>query len=329
MKVNLSIILWLAWSPFSFALNYQIADAQPKQVSFAIERTGKLAFQHTVNLAFKSTGYLVKLTVNAGDVFQQEQVLASLDAAELIEDKNIKYVQLLQAKRDVKRLTALLKRELSAQQQLDDAKTRLDISRSAYRVAYYNLQKAQINAPFYGVVLSKDAQLNELQIPGRTVLTVAPLEHNWIVKVALTEAELSQIQLQQMVQVHFNTFDMSGIVSKIPALADVHSQLFTIEITLPHFQYHSGIAAGQVAKVMFKPHYTQLLYQLPVSALVGVNSSGQAIIFTQSAQSKIPVRRMFELVRLDGSNVYLKTQSQDELLHYVVQGWQHLVSEGY
>ena len=57
------------------------------------------------------------------------------------------------------------------------------------KIAFYNLGKGKITAPFSGVVLHKHTQLGELQTPGSVVLTVAALEKNWVVKTVLTGDE--------------------------------------------------------------------------------------------------------------------------------------------
>ncbi len=290
-----------------------------------IKRTGKLAFKRTLNLSFKSAGYLTGLTVDEGEYFSQGQALARLDVAELIEDKNSKYAQLLQAKREVNRVRSLLQKKLSSQQQLDDALTLVETRRAAYKVAYYNLEKAQIIAPFDGIVLARHADLGELQSPGKTVLTVAATENNWIIKVALTDAEISQVRLHQPVKVNlFKLGMMDGVISKIPALANEQSNLFTIEVLLPKISSQAGIIAGQLAEVIIATKSNKMVYRVPMSALIAVDEQGLAMLAVKQAQNKPIKKEKFTIYQMDNHYLYLLAQQNSPPLQLLTQGWQQL-----
>ena len=151
---------------FSFSQSYDLEQVIVEPYADTIKRTGKLDFKRTLNLSFKSSGYLTKLSVDEGQYFEKDQLLASLDTTELLQNKNSTYAQLLQAKREVNRQRELLKNELSSQQELDLALTKVETTRSAYQIAFYHLEKAQVYSPFSGVVLNRYTELGELQSPG-------------------------------------------------------------------------------------------------------------------------------------------------------------------
>jgi len=290
-----------------------------------IKRTGKLAFKRTLNLSFKSSGYLTGLTVDEGEYFTKGQVLARLDVAELIANKNSKYALLMQAKREVTRIKSLIAKNLSSAQQLDNAKTLLATHRAAYKVAYYNLEKAQIMAPFSGIVLTRYATLGELQVPGKNVLTVAANTNNWVVKVALTEAEIHQIQLKQKAQVNlYQTGLVEGIVIKIPAMADLQNNLFTIEVLLPQLDRSLGLIAGQPANVHLSTVAQQFVYPIPMAALIRVDQQGKAIIAVQSVKTKKIALQSFAIFKMDNKFIYLFASPNNAPLQLVKQGWQSM-----
>ena len=306
------------------AQNFDVAEFSVEPYTSKIQRTGKLAFKRTVNLSFKSGGYLTELTVDEGDYFSKDQLLARLDTAELIEDKNVKYAQLLQAKREVKRISELMKSNLSSQQQLDDANTLVETSRAVYKVAFYNLQKAQIAAPFSGIVLKRFTELGELQSPGHDVLQVAALKNNWIIKVALTDNEVGQVRLKQPVTVHLaNIGTVAGIISKIPALANNQNNLFTIEVLLPELIQKNGVIAGQMAEVIIDFTEPKSVYRVPVSALVAVDDNGKALIVTQSISNELQ-QKAFDIYKVDNQFIYLLANSDDQPIQLITQGWQNI-----
>jgi RND family efflux transporter MFP subunit len=304
-------------------VNIVTVAVQPYQP--LIKRTGTLAFKSTLSLAFKSSGYLAELSVDEGEYFTQGQRLARLDITELAADKNSKYAQLMAAKREVDRVRALKAKKLSSESQLDNAKTVLAMRRSAYKVAFYTLEKAQIIAPFNGIVLNKTAELTALQSAGKPILTVAATENNWVVKVILTAAEINQVRLKQNVQVNlFQAGLLTGIVSKVPALADRQTNLFTIEALLPKFDNQQRMIAGQRAEVIIKPPAQEYVYNVPMSALIGVDKQGKAILALQSPQTKNISRQKFSIVTMDNDYIYLLASSNSPPLQVVKHGWQNI-----
>lgn len=319
------VVLTLLSSLISFATFTQTYDTEVVKAelfSDTIKRTGKLAYKRTLALSFKSGGYLTLLNVDEGQKFNEGQLLASLDITELKEEKNANYAKLLQAKREVKRISRLMEDKMASERDMDNAVTQVETSRAAYQVSYYNLAKAQIYAPFSGIVLSRNSELGELQSPGHEVLKVAKLD--WIIKVALTGQEVSQIELKQSVTVSLNnTGAIAGIVTKIPAIADSTSNLFIIEVSLPSLQNSSGVIAGQLAGVSIPIVGNKFVYRLPVEALVTVDEQGRAIVLTQQGPLGNFAHRRFDIFQLGNNYLYLTAHQDDLPLNIVTKGWQN------
>jgi len=304
------------------AQSYDTEVIRAERYSDIIERTGKLDYKRTSSLSFKSSGYLTLLNVDEGERFNKGQLLASLDITELKEAKNSYYAQLMQAKREVKRISQLIDNKLASERELDQAITQVETIRSAYKVSYYNLEKAQMYAPFSGVVLSRNTELGELQNPGKEVLEIAKLE--WVVKVALTGREASQVKLEQKVTVSLSNIGIvEGLISKIPVISNANGNLFTIEILLPKVDSASSMIAGQLVGVTITFDRGQLVYRLPISALVGVDEQGRALVIAQSQQTPTFKQQSFEVFQLDNDFVYLKPSRHDEPLEIITNGWQN------
>jgi len=325
---NSFIRLWVAVISISvafssFSQSYDLEQVIVEPYADKIKRTGKLDFKRTLNLSFKSSGYLTKLSVDEGQYFEKGQLIASLDTTELLQNKNSTYAQLLQAKREVNRQKKLLENELSSEQDLDVALTKVETTRSAYQIAFYNLEKAQVYAPFSGVVLTRYTELGELQSPGHEILKVAALEQNWVVKVALTGNEVSQVRLGQKVNVTLQALGVViGEVSKIPVIANTEGNMFIIEVLLPNLTLKSGIVAGQIAEITIDFTSDNFVYRLPISALISVDDNGQAVVITKNQQEL--AYKHYDIYRLDNQFVYLFASIDDQPLQIVTSGWQHI-----
>lgn len=303
------------------AQQFDIEDISAAPYVDAIKRTGKLDFKRTLSLSFKNSGYLDRLTVDEGDVFTAGQLIAALETDELKAIKNSNYAQLLQAKREVNRTKRLIDKKLSSEQALDLANTQLETARAAYKVAFYNLEKAQLIAPFDGVVLSRSTELGAFNTPGIEALKVAALENNWVIKVALTGAEISQVRVGQKVRVNLqNIGAVAGEVSRIPAIAN--NNLFVIDVLLPQLRIQKGIVAGQLAEVLIDYTHDNLVYRIPIAALMSVNTKGQALVLVTAKNGTKPTQQAFDIFKLNNDYVYLLSDDTEQMLRIVTQGWQ-------
>lgn len=321
------ILLLTLFSSQAISQSYDTEVVVAELYSDTINRTGKLDYKRTLNLSFKNGGYLALLNVDEGEKFNKGQLLASLDITELKEDKNANYAQLLQAKREVKRISRLMEEKMASERDLDNAITAVETTRAAYQVSYYNLEKAQLYAPFSGIVLARNTELGELQSPGQEVLKVAKLE--WVIKVALTGQEVSQVRLQQNVKVSLNHIGVvNGVVSKVPAIADGDSNLFIIEVLLPDTVSNVGMVAGQLAGVSIAFESDSFVYRLPISALVAVDEQGHAIVVAQELGKSAFSKQRFEISQLDNDYVYLKAARIGADLKIMTKGWQNFSESG-
>lgn len=302
---------------------YQVSQVNVEPYIHVIKRTGKVNFRHTVNLSFKTAGFLTELNVDEGDTFEAQKLLASLDTSELKADKNATYARLLQAKRNVNRIQTLLEKKLSSQRELDDALTAVETTRSAYRVAVYNLDKAQVFAPFAGVVVQRNTELGELQSPGKTALQVAALQQNLVVSAALTSEEIGFVRLHQKVQIHIKGFGLiEGFISKIPAISNSRSHLFTIEVLLPETSFTRPLVVGQLAQIIMHSQSYDFIYRLPIAALNAVNDQGEAIITLEKNNNLI--QQAFPIYKIDNDYLYLQAIQNGMSLQVITQGWNKL-----
>jgi len=303
---------------------------KPELMVKEINRTGKLNFKRTLNLSFKSSGYLEKMNVDEGESFVKGQLLAQLDNEELTAEKNATYARLLQAKREVRRIKTLLSKNLSSQQALDDASTLVETTRASHNIAQYNLVKSQLFAPYDGVVLTRFTELGELQSPNQVALKIAAIDNNLVVSVALTATEVNLVKPLQKVDINLATFGLvHGSVSKVPAIADQQSHLFTIEILLDDLRANQ-VVVGQLAHVLIDVITKTIAYQLPLEALNSVDNQGRALIMVldaDSTEAESYHQQTFSIKQLSNEYIYLSAQPSSLPLTIVTRGWQHLILE--
>ena len=307
-------------------LTTQIISAEP--LVKIINRTGKIGFKRTIELSFKSNGYLEKIDVDEGSYFSKGQLLAKLDDAGLIAEKNASYARLLQAKRQVERIKILLNNNLSSQQALDDALTLIQTRRADFNIAEYQLSKTNIVAPFNGVVVKRYSSLGELQLPNENVLTVAALDNNAIVSITLTDEQMSLVNEQLQVFVKLEELGIiSAKVSKIPASADSLNHLFSVDFLLNDINIKQ-INVGSLAEVTAKIATNNFVYKLPLKALNGIDEQGRALVVISENSSNVLKsyrQHVFDIKKISNKYLYLQAQQDSLPITIVDNGWQNLI----
>ena len=76
IRFLITVITIFAASP-SFSKSYDLEQVIVEPYADTIKRTGKLDFKRTLNLSFKSSGYLTKLSVDEGQYFEKGRLHAA------------------------------------------------------------------------------------------------------------------------------------------------------------------------------------------------------------------------------------------------------------
>lgn len=115
------------------------------------------ASRHT-DLAFRVSGQLVALPVNAGDQVKQGQLLAQLDETDfntVLQDRQARYRL---AKVKYEQIKALISKQYASQANLDEAQANLKAATAALDGARDNLRYTRLIAPYDGVVARVDVE---------------------------------------------------------------------------------------------------------------------------------------------------------------------------
>jgi HlyD family secretion protein len=154
------------------------------------------------------------------------------------------------AQADWHRIEQLFEEKVISKNQLDNARTNVDIAESRYKaaleelrlleagfrpdqiqaarwqvkqaqaaldLAQVRLEKTDIFSPITGIVLVKDSEAGEVISPGVPILTVADPQDMWV-KIYINEADLGKIKLGQAAKVRVDSFperDFAGTITYI------------------------------------------------------------------------------------------------------------------
>src|SRR5690606_26352483 len=140
------------------------------------------------------------------------------------------------AQRDHQRTSNLYKDSVATLEQLQNAKTALDMARQQLRTAQFNRSHSVITAPRNGFVLRKLASEGQQVKSGAAVIeTNGALSGNWMLRVAVSNREWAAIHLQDSASVEVESVPgktFPGIVSRRAEGIDPVTGSFMIDVRL-------------------------------------------------------------------------------------------------
>ena len=261
--------------------------------------TGTLAGKEEVALAFKIGGVISRITVDPGQSVRAGQVLAELRPTEIAAQVSTALEARRKAERDLARVTRLYADSVATLEQLQDARTALDIAGNGTRIAQFNADYAVIRAPGDGVVLARTAEPGQVVESGRTVLNVRRSGRGMVVRVGLPDRDAVRVRIGDPAVVQFDAVagqKFGGRVTQRAAAATPGSGDYAVEVTLSGVT--SALPTGLVARVSLRPSGTAAATSshvvVPLDALVDADADSAAV-FVLRADGNSVSRRPLKL----------------------------------
>lgn len=274
-------------------LNGQLSS----QSSIAV--SGQFTTDDETLLSFKTGGIIQRILVKEGDAVKQGQLLAILNPIEINAQVQQAQLGFEKAQRDYKRVTNLYKDSVATLEQMQNAKTALDMADQQLKTTHFNRTHSQINATASGYVLRKLASEGQLVQPGTPVLeTNGAQSGNWMLRVNISNKEWAAISLQDKASVEVEAVPgqtFNGFISRKSEGIQPQSGSFTADIKLTG-QKPTAIAFGMFGKAVITPkavasNASQGPWAIPYDALLEGDGNKGFVFITNDNKTahKIPV----------------------------------------
>ncbi|MCC7052089.1 MAG: efflux RND transporter periplasmic adaptor subunit [Gemmatimonadaceae bacterium] len=257
--------------------------------------SGTLAGKEEVALAFKIGGVIARIAVDPGDAVRAGQVLAELRPTEIAAQVASAAEGRNKAERDLARVTRLYADSVATLEQLQDARTALEVASNTQRVAQFNADYAVIRAPGDGIVLGRMAEPGQVVEPGRSVLSVRRNGRGMVVRIGLPDRDAVRVRDGDVADITFDAMPgahFPGRVTQRAAAATPGTGDYLVEVTLGSAA--QALPTGMVARVQLlpsrQPSSTGAARVLvPLDALIDADADSAAV-FVLSADRR-SVRR--------------------------------------
>ena len=217
------------------AIPVTLAPVQTGGLANSIEATGLLFTEDESKLSFKIGGVVESVFVSEGDFVKAGQVLATLKNTEIASQVSQVQLNVQKAERDYERAYNLYQDSVATLEQLQNAKTGLDIAKQGLSAANFNKQYARIVAPASGFVVKKLMSAGEIAGPGMPVFLINHVSGNshWILRTGVSDAEWANIALGDKAMVTLDAFPgktFNARVTNRSLTADPMNGSFSVEL---------------------------------------------------------------------------------------------------
>jgi membrane fusion protein (multidrug efflux system) len=245
-----------------------------------------------------------RIPLKEGDSVKSGDLLVQINADLIRPLFEIAQEQVKRDQIEFERMDNLVKDNATPQRDLDDARTKLVISKSNFNEVSARLERTSIYSPTAG-------QLNDIIVEeGEYVQVgtpVAEVVDNDTVKVVvdMPERDISFFSVGQKAEVFVNTkgrdTSMTGKISFISELADPQTRSTRMEISLEH--KNRLLRSGQIVLVRFTRQILKAAIMVPLMAVIPLEGS-KTVYVVNSNQAH---RRQVELGVIKGDHVLVKS----------------------
>ncbi len=282
---------------------------QQETVQQTIYASGLFTTEDETNLSFKTSGIINRVLVKEGDAVKQGQLLATLNLTEINAVTEQAALAYQKAERDFQRASNLYRDSVATLEQMQNAKTALDVAKQQYNSAGFNRNYSEIRAIKSGYVLRKYLNEGQYASAGTPVLQIngAGQSNNWVLKVGVSDYQWAAIKVGDKATITTDAApgkQLEANVARKPEGIDPASGTFVIHLKLTDNK-NVPLAAGLFGKAAITPAQTTNAWAIPYDALLdGDTNSGYVFITNDNTTAQ---KRKVEISKIENGKVIISS----------------------
>lgn len=269
--------------------------------------TGVVEAEEYSKLAFKVSGPLVAMNVEAGQKVEKGEVIAAVDPL----DYNLQYeankAAYITAKLQMERNKKLLAMQAISKQDYEIAEANFIKAKSAYETSQNTLQDTKLKAPFSGFVEEKYVENYQKVQPGEPIIKlVNPDKLEVAFTLPETDVRLTRIPMQ--VKVEFDTYKGTWFTARVKEFIDASPDGSGIPVKLKMtdsrfsrdvYNIYPGFSCKVVLSI---GHDVANSYIVPLSAVFKDMKTNEISVWVYDAATNTVKRQKVETEQLLGTD---------------------------
>lgn len=287
-----------------------------QDVALVMTAEGQSSPDRSTAIRSESTGQVISVSVNRGDLVAAGQELGRIDAETAEAQLEQARTQAAQAQRDYENAVALQERGVGTQDRVTQSRAAQAAADAALTAAREQLDKTIIRAPFAGRLNDLTLDEGEFVDNGDVVAEVLDNDPLTIV-VQVPQQSLSRLKKGQDAQVSFITGETRpGTVGFIGSNADSQTRTFRVEITVDNPD--SVMPAGLSARVAIPTGQARGHFISP--AILSLDTNGALGIKTVTAENTVAFAPI-SIVRAQTDGIWVTGLGETAQIITVGQGF--------
>jgi membrane fusion protein (multidrug efflux system) len=259
-------------SPPGDAVAVEAASVTLDTVVEDLRAVGTLRPNEAVTVVSEIAGRVERIGFREGQAVATGDVLIALDASILRAELAKARSDLTLARANHQRAEALVKRGMSTERSLDEARAALQAAEAGQALALARLEKATIRAPLSGVVGLRAVSVGAYVTPGQPIVELADVDP---VKVdfRVQELALSELRRGQPIRVTVDALPgktFEGEIDAIDPIVDVAGRAIRLRARIPNAR--GALSPGLFARVQIVVERRENALLVPESAVFAEGS---------------------------------------------------------
>jgi multidrug efflux system membrane fusion protein len=251
------------------AVKVRMVPVKVQEISLPVRTSGIVATSEEIKLAFKTGGIVANTYYKEGDVVKQGQLLAVLNLLEINAQVNQAKNGYDKALRDFSRAKNLYADSVATLEQMQNAETALNVSKSVLEMAEFNQSHSRIWAPKSGVILRQLVKENELVAPGYPVYMLGISGKSWIIRTGLSDRDIVKVNTGDSATVVIDAWPdqaFTAVVSQIDEASNPMTGTYEVELKLN--ETRNRLASGFIANIEIFPNRKVSYFLIPMASVV-------------------------------------------------------------
>ena len=238
-----------AGPPGGFAIPVEAALVRSDTVNVTVSAVGSVLANESVMIRPEIAGRITAIHFSEGEAVKKGDPLVTIDATELRAQRAESAAAVKLNQLSFNRAAELVQKKLVSQQDYDQAQANLSAAQAKQALNQAQLDKTDIRVPFDGIVGLRRVSPGDYVQPAQDIVN---LEDIASVKLdfSIPETYLAQVQEQQTVEVHVDSFPDSVFTGTIYAIApriDENTRTVQIRARIPNLD--KKLRPGMFARV--------------------------------------------------------------------------------
>jgi RND family efflux transporter MFP subunit len=306
------------------SVSVRIASVTKEKIRAEIYTAGQFTTNDETYLAFKTGGIVSSVLVREGDFVRKGQVLATLDLTEINAQVSQAKLGFEKAERDFTRVKNLYHDSVATLEQLQNAKTALDVADQQLKGAKFNQNYSEIRAVANGYILRKFLNTGQLVAAGSPVFqTNGAGSSEWILKAGVSDREWAMIKTGDSSVIETDVLPgkkLKAVVVRKAEGADPVTGSLNVELKLNASGVPS-IAAGLFGKATIYPSSAQEVWTIPYPSLLEGNGGKGYVFVTDNLRTARKAEVRIGSVEKDKVIV---TEGLENVQYLIVEGSPYL-----